>query len=293
MRGLGGAVVAIAIEGAMEAMLKVVVEPRPGSKSKKKKNATASPSSSSRYPSMPRYPPSPPHGKVDVSEIRTATFKVTGMECAACAGSTEKSIKRLPGIEEAIVAVLQNRAQVIYRPAFVHQSTILESISDAGFEASVIFDDLVQSSKTTNSRFRIKGMTCTSCSTSIESSLQKLPGVQSASVALATEACEVRHDAGVLSREEIVSFIDELGYDAEVLSFEEEVNRVRLLLEDVSDFQLVEEVLNAVNGVKFVVVDPIGGTVTVEYDPEKAGPRSFIENGGGAFKAKLEPPPGS
>lgn len=206
------------------------------------------------------------------------------MECAACAGSIEKSIKRLPGIEEATVAVLQNRAQVIYRPAFVLQSTILESISDAGFEASIVFDELVQSTKTTTSRFRIKGMTCTSCSTSIESSLRKLPGVQSANVALATEECEVRHDAGVLSREEIVSFIDELGYDAEVLSFEEEVNRVRLLLEDVTDFQLVEEVLNAVNGVRSVFVDPVGGTATVEYDPEKAGPRTLLKMGYDIFR---------
>lgn len=41
------------------------------------------------------------------------------MECTACAGSIEKAVKRLPGIEDATVAVLQNRAQVVYRPAFV------------------------------------------------------------------------------------------------------------------------------------------------------------------------------
>lgn len=42
-----------------------------------------------------------------------------GMKCAACAGSIEKAVKRLAGIEDASVAVLQNRAQVVYRPAFV------------------------------------------------------------------------------------------------------------------------------------------------------------------------------
>jgi len=46
-------------------------------------------------------------------------LQVTGMECAACAGSIEKAVKRLLGIEEATVSVLQNRAQVVYRPAFV------------------------------------------------------------------------------------------------------------------------------------------------------------------------------
>jgi Cu+-exporting ATPase len=42
-----------------------------------------------------------------------------GMNCPTCAGLIEKAVKRLPGIEDASVAVLQNRAQVVYRPAFV------------------------------------------------------------------------------------------------------------------------------------------------------------------------------
>jgi hypothetical protein len=45
--------------------------------------------------------------------------KVEGMVCAACAGSVEKAVKRLPGIEDATVALLRNKAQVFYRPAFV------------------------------------------------------------------------------------------------------------------------------------------------------------------------------
>jgi copper chaperone CopZ len=41
------------------------------------------------------------------------------MVCAACAGSVEKAVKRLPGIEDATVALLRNKAQVFCRPAFV------------------------------------------------------------------------------------------------------------------------------------------------------------------------------
>ena len=64
---------------AKELMLKVVTVPRPGAETRrrKKKNARELTSSSSpRYPSMPRYPPSPSRGEIDVSEIRKATFKV-------------------------------------------------------------------------------------------------------------------------------------------------------------------------------------------------------------------------
>lgn len=221
------------------------------------------------------------------------------MECAACAGSIEKAVKRLPGIEEATVAVLQNRAQVLYRPAFVQEESIREAIEDAGFEAQVIPDDASQPSRITT-RFRIKGMTCTSCSNSIESGLNKLPGVQKAMVALATEECEVRHDPGVISRAQLQIIIDDLGYEAELLSADEEtgeeINRVRLQLEIVTasaDFHLVEQILSSVSGVASVDVDHITGMVAVSYDPEKTGPRAFIETieHGGAFKAKLEAPP--
>ncbi|KAG0606932.1 hypothetical protein M758_9G180400 [Ceratodon purpureus] len=288
----------------MESLLKVVIEPRgPGSETakerrrKKKKNVLERGlSSSSRYPSMPRYPPSPSHGEIDVSEVRKACFKVTGMECAACAGSIEKAVKRLPGIEEATVAVLQNRAQVVYRPAFVQEENIREAIEDAGFQAEAIIDDASQPSRTI-SRFRIRGMTCTSCSNSIESALNKLPGVHKAVVALATEECEVRHDPGMISHAQIAANIDDLGYEAELLSADEEINRVRLQLEGVTtsaDFQLVKEMLLALSGVASVDLDQNDAMVTVSYDPDKAGPRSFIETieQTGIFKANLDTPPG-
>nr|XP_024387168.1 copper-transporting ATPase HMA5-like [Physcomitrium patens] len=246
----------------MQSLMKVVLAPRTGSateseRRKKKKEDVLlerSLSSSTRYPSMPRYPLSPLHGEVDVSEIRKANLKVTGMECAACAGSIEKAVKRLPGIEEATVSVLQNRAQVVYRPAFVQEESIREAIEDAGFEAEAIVDDAGQRSGSI-SRFRIKGMTCTSCSNSIESSLKKLDGVQKAVVALATEECEVRHDAGVISHVQLAAAIDDLGYEAELLIAGEETNRIRLQLEGVTaaaDFQLVKEMLVALSGVTSV-----------------------------------------
>nr|PNR26043.1 hypothetical protein PHYPA_031189 [Physcomitrium patens] len=68
----------------MQSLMKVVLAPRTGSateseRRKKKKEDVLlerSLSSSTRYPSMPRYPLSPLHGEVDVSEIRKANLKV-------------------------------------------------------------------------------------------------------------------------------------------------------------------------------------------------------------------------
>lgn len=74
------------------------------------------------YPSMPKYPrrvSSDDEKNVQGSEVK-ALFSVTGMTCSACAGSVEKAIKRLPGIREAVVDVLNNRAQVMFFPSFVN-----------------------------------------------------------------------------------------------------------------------------------------------------------------------------
>lgn len=178
----------------------------------------------------------------------------------------------------------------------MQEAGIQEAIEDAGFGAEVITDDASKASMT-KSRFRIKGMTCTSCSSSIEAALNKAQGVQKAVVALATEECEVRHDPAVISYAQLAAIIDDLGYESELLSAGEEINRVRLQLENVvtpDDFQLVKEMLLALDGVASVGFDLQVAMATISYDPDKAGPRAFIETieHTGAFIAKLDTPPG-
>ena len=86
-----------------------------------------SPGTPPRYPSMLRYPKgtSPEAArKAKGSEVK-ALFSVVGMTCAACAGSVETAGKRLTGIQEAAVDVLNNTALVLYYPSFVDVSLVL------------------------------------------------------------------------------------------------------------------------------------------------------------------------
>jgi Cu+-exporting ATPase len=72
-------------------------------------------------PSFPKNEPGTPStSAVEPSTMVTALFSVDGMTCSACAGSVEKGIKRLHGIQEAVVDVLNNRARVIFHPSFVN-----------------------------------------------------------------------------------------------------------------------------------------------------------------------------
>lgn len=61
-------------------------------------------------------------------EISRAIFLVLGMTCSACAGSVEKAIKRLPGIHEAVIDALNNRAQILFYPKSVDVSYDLSKL---------------------------------------------------------------------------------------------------------------------------------------------------------------------
>ena len=51
-------------------------------------------------------------------------------------------------------------------------------------------------------RYNISGMTCSACSSHVEKAVNKLAGVEKASVNLLTETMEVSYDQGRLTGEE-------------------------------------------------------------------------------------------
>ncbi|XP_065858254.1 probable copper-transporting ATPase HMA5 [Euphorbia lathyris] len=250
----------------------------------------------SRYPSMPKYPKGVSVQETNVTGSESkALFSVIGMTCAACAGSVEKAIKRLPGIREAAVDVLNNLAQVHFYPAFVSEETIRETIEDAGFEATLIEDE--SSDKSTQvCRIRINGMTCTSCSSTVEQALQAIQGVQKAQVALATEEAEVHYDPKLLTYKHVLKAIEDTGFEAILISTGEDMDKIQLKVEGVTtgnSMRMIENSLQALPGVQRVDIDPELNKLSLSYKPEMTGPRNFINviesTGSGRYKAMIFP----
>ncbi|KAK6137498.1 hypothetical protein DH2020_028751 [Rehmannia glutinosa] len=251
------------------------------------------------YPSMPKYPKgvvvSSDEEKFVQGSEATAVFSVTGMTCSACAGSVEKAVKRLPGIKEAAVDVLNNRAQVTFFPAFVNEETIRETIEDVGFEASLIKEEMNEKSSLV-CRIRIKGMTCTSCSSTVESGLQALRGVQRAQVALATEEAEVRYDPKILTYNQILEAVEDTGFEAILISTGEDRCKIHLHVEGVrseNSMRIIGNSLQALPGVQEMNFDLELNKLSLSYQPDLTGPRNFIEiiesTGSGRYKAKIFP----
>ena len=64
-------------------------------------------------------------------------FNVTGMTCSACSAHVEKSVKKLQGIKEVNVNLLQNSMTVDYDESLCNDDKIVEAVVKGGYGASV------------------------------------------------------------------------------------------------------------------------------------------------------------
>lgn len=175
------------------------------------------------------------------------------------------------------------------------EETIRETIEDVGFEASLINQETNEKSYQV-CRIRIKGMTCTSCSTTVESGLQALPGVQRAQVALATEEAEVRYDPNILTTNQILQAVEDTGFEAILISTGEDRCKIHLQVDGVrteNSLRIIGDSLQALPGVHDMNFDLELNKFSLSYQPDLTGPRNFIQiiesTGSGRYKAKIFP----
>ncbi|KEI40999.1 uncharacterized protein L969DRAFT_47019 [Mixia osmundae IAM 14324] len=136
--------------------------------------------------------------------------QVEGMTCGACVSSIESGLTQ-PGVKSVSVALLAEKATITYE----HSSgwtvaKLCEAIEDMGFDASPLPD---RSEDTVT--LGVYGMTCASCTGSVERGLLALAGVESVAVSLVTERVKVTYDKSVLSGPRaLIETIEDLGFDA-------------------------------------------------------------------------------
>ncbi|WP_044338264.1 heavy metal translocating P-type ATPase [Rossellomorea aquimaris] len=117
----------------------------------------------------------------------------------------------------------------------------------------------------TDKTVSIEGMTCASCSQAVEKATKKLPGVQQASVNLATEKLNITYDENELSLEDIKKAVDDAGYKA-VTDMEKKTFSVTGMT-CASCVQSVEKATRKLDGVKESNVNMATEKMVIEYDP--------------------------
>jgi Cu+-exporting ATPase len=113
----------------------------------------------------------------------------------------------------------------------------------------------------------ITGMTCANCSATIERVTKKMPGVENAAVNLASERGTWVYDPGLVSQDQIIARIGDIGYG--VATAEAEIPLQGL--HDETDAHIVEEALGKIDGVLKASVSSVTNKASVEYLPTMAG----------------------
>ena len=132
---------------------------------------------------------------------------VTGMTCASCARTVERTLKKTDGVGEANVNFATERASVAYDPTQVDLGALIQRIDGAGYGVAQATMELP-----------ITGMTCASCVRNVERALKKPTGVLSVNVNLATEKATVSYLPGAARRADLIKAVEAAGYGVLELS---------------------------------------------------------------------------
>ncbi|MEJ2204617.1 MAG: heavy metal translocating P-type ATPase [Gemmatimonadota bacterium] len=133
---------------------------------------------------------------------RDLLIPVTGMTCANCAATVERTLKKTEGVTGASVNFASERASVTFDPGRLRESELVERVKGAGYGVA-----------TQRMELPITGMTCANCAATIERTLQsRVPGVVSAAVNFATEKAVVEVVAGATGWKELARAIEAAGY---------------------------------------------------------------------------------
>ncbi len=148
-------------------------------------------------------------------------FKISKMDCAACAATITDTVKRMDGVIDATLNFINETLYVDAEKDKPAPEDIIKMIKFAGFGADLIEPDEVNplnfrtpatADKSENIKFKIEGMHCTNCAKAIEKDVGKVKGVNSVIVNFVGESGSVSFDPSKTSKEGIFKAVIESGY---------------------------------------------------------------------------------
>jgi Zn2+/Cd2+-exporting ATPase len=133
-------------------------------------------------------------------------IEVKGLDCPSCASSVEASISSLAGITGARLTFATGTLDVEFDRELCRKEQIVERLRQNGYEIG-------QNGSSRRATFTIGGLDCADCARSLEAGIQRLRGVESATVNFATGTMQVEHHIN-LTAKAIADETARLGYQA-------------------------------------------------------------------------------
>jgi Cu+-exporting ATPase len=164
-----------------------------------------------------------------MTDTKQLTLPITGMTCANCVATVERNLKRLDGVQSAVVNLSSERATVDFDSAKLALTDVIARVNRAGYGVATGEADLI-----------IKRLSDDNDVRRLEKALAKLDGVLEAQVTLANEKARVKYVPTIITQAELRRAISSAGFeamelggeaeDAEAKAREHEINEQRRLL---------------------------------------------------------------
>lgn len=139
------------------------------------------------------------------------SIQIHGMSCAACVRRVEKGLSSIEGVRSASVNLAVEKASVEYDPSTVNLNVIRKKIGDLGYE--VVEPEIDRAGDLVKTTISVGGMSCAACVGRVERILKALPGVEEASVNLASSRALLLYKPGGVGRSDLESALGDAGYE--------------------------------------------------------------------------------
>jgi len=182
-------------------------------------------------------------------------ISIDGISCQSCVAKIEKNISNLEGVNSAVVNSVTKKADIDFEKEKISFDKISKKIENLGFTPKVEF---------TTSLLNIEGMNCQSCVANIEKNIGKLEGVSLVSINLTTLTGKFIYDNDIISLDEIIKSINNLGFKAK-----EQLKETTLIIDGLSCASCVAKVetnIGNLKGVKECQVNLTTSVGKVNYD---------------------------
>jgi Cu+-exporting ATPase len=164
-----------------------------------------------------------------MSDTKQLTLPITGMTCANCVATVERTLKKMDGVQGAVVNLSSERATVDFDSAKLALVDVIARVNRAGYGIATGEADLI-----------IKRLSDDNDARRLERALAKLEGVLEAQVTFTTEKARVKYVPTIVTQAELRRAIASAGFeamelggeaeDAEAEARENEINEQRRLL---------------------------------------------------------------
>ena len=137
-----------------------------------------------------------------MAESKQVTLPVTGMTCANCVATVERNLKKVNGVQSAVVNLSSERATVEFDPQLTGMGDLIARIQRAGYGVATGEADLV-----------IRRMSDDNDARRLEKTLSQIEGVLQAQVSFATEHANVRYVPTAVSQADLRKAVAAAGFE--------------------------------------------------------------------------------